>query len=356
MAETSESGAGAPVARDTIDPDLVRLARNRPKVGAVTALGVVVLCIYFLLRLGADREFAGEPTQPAPVAVADVTASKVGSERFIALDGEALLSNAIRTSKQAGGLGFRITPMRGSGDRVWVALTDGDDQPTTGRYIGRLRPLDDMPFEAAMRAYARAHPRPVFATPDAIRAGITSGTVKTVSGEALPIPDVTQVGFDVTAPDAAQLVVTFNATLADLAAWKAALAALGIAATPATDAVSRRDEVLRQARFDVTLSVAAVTQKLESAKLWARVEPVTRHSELTWKELKAAPPAALAGVDLVGLFVLRGIPADAQVLLVGETPAQYWHVLPVTIVLALIALLFAWALVRAIRELLPARA
>jgi hypothetical protein len=61
-----------------------------------------------------------------------------------------------------------------------------------------------------------------------------------------------------------------------------------------------------------------------------------------------------AELDLVGLYVPRGIPDGAYALITGETPADYWYVLPVTIVVGLIALLFAWALVRAIkRDLLP---
>ena len=54
---------------------------------------------------------------------------------------------------------------------------------------------------------------------------------------------------------------------------------------------------------------------------------------------------------------MRGIPSDAYALITGEHPEDYWYVLPVTILLAAIGLLFAWALVRAVkRDLLPARA
>lgn len=101
--------------------------------------------------------------------------------------------------------------------------------------------------------------------------------------------------------------------------------------------------------------MAEVTAKLEAAKLWARVEPVVTHTETTWGALKANP-AALAGTDLVGIYILSGIPSDAQILLVGERPEDYWHVMPVTIVLGLIALLFLWAFARAVKDLMPTRA
>ena len=64
-----------------------------------------------------------------------------------------------------------------------------------------------------------------------------------------------------------------------------------------------------------------------------------------------------AQLDLVGLYVVRAIPSDAYALILGEHPQDYWYVLPVTILVALIGLLFAWALVRAVkRDLLAAPA
>ena len=62
-------------------------------------------------------------------------------------------------------------------------------------------------------------------------------------------------------------------------------------------------------------------------------------------------------LDLVGLYVERSIPSDAYALITGERPEDYWYVLPITIALGVIGLVFAWALVRAVkRDLLPARA
>src|SRR5207237_1348955 len=63
---------GAPVAKDAIDPELVRLGRPRPKVGLVTAAGLVLLSIFFLVRLSPDRRFSGAPEKPARVSLADV--------------------------------------------------------------------------------------------------------------------------------------------------------------------------------------------------------------------------------------------------------------------------------------------
>src|SRR6185503_13744533 len=68
---------GAPIAPDQIDPELIKLARARPRVGVITAAGLVFLCIVFLWRLGPDRRFAGSGAEPRPVRVADVLAGQV---------------------------------------------------------------------------------------------------------------------------------------------------------------------------------------------------------------------------------------------------------------------------------------
>ena len=127
------------------------------------------------------------------------------------------------------------------------------------------------------------------------------------------------------------------------------------------------DTALGQIRFHIAVSVATTTTKLEGAGLWAaRVEPVTRHYQTTWGALRKSPPAGLdvggavlpdAQVELVALYVARSIPSGAYALVTGEVPDDYWYVMPITIALAAILLVFAWALVRAIRrDFLPARA
>jgi hypothetical protein len=119
-----------------------------------------------------------------------------------------------------------------------------------------------------------------------------------------------------------------------------------------------------------------VTKRLEKAELWAaRVDSVPRHYESTVGEVRGSGPQALnlklaaAGaapqaiavpdgdLDLIGVYVVRPIPDDALVLIAGELPTDYWYVTPITLALVAIGLLFAWALVRAVRrDLLPARA
>ncbi|MBA3455639.1 MAG: hypothetical protein H0T42_21270, partial [Deltaproteobacteria bacterium] len=72
------SDPGAPVAKDTIDPDLIKLKRKPAKVSVITAAGVVFLAAMFLVRLHGDRTFSGSDA-PTPTAIADIVAGKVST-------------------------------------------------------------------------------------------------------------------------------------------------------------------------------------------------------------------------------------------------------------------------------------
>jgi len=382
MAEPAQSEAGARVAKDAIDPDLIKLSRARPKIGVITAAGLVFLCIVFLIRLGPDRRFGMGGDTATPVVVADVLAGKVGADTYVALDADPLVSHAIRAAANKGNLGLRLVPARGTGERLWLVVGgDGWDAPAQGKYTGRLRPLGELAFAGAVREFAAEHPRPMFAAPTAVRAGFASGKIATVTGDEVAVADADQVAFDVVDPAHAVIVISYNERLASAAAWTKELTAAGIAiekleeghapvATPEpkkgeAPKVDKLDEsAADQARVSVAMSVADATAKLEGAKLFAaRVEPVTRHYQTTWAALRGSAPTGFtvgdatlpdAQIDLVGLYVARGIPSDAYALVTTDVPADYWYMLPITIAVALIGLVFAWAFVRAVRrDLLP---
>ncbi len=368
MAEsTSADEPGAPIARDAVDPELIKLARKPAKIGVVTAIGVIFLCVVFLLRLNGDRSFAGNG-DPKKVTVAQILAGEVGAESYVSLEAEPLMSHAIRTSVQKGGLGLRVVPVRGTGEKLWLVIDgNGWDQPAPTGFVGRLRKLDALPFATAVGEYAAAHPRPMFATAAATRAGFQSGKVSVVTGEELPVADADVVALDVVDPNSATIVAALNERLPTAEAWTAALVAAGITIGPA---IPPPTGVSDQIRYEVKTAgaVTTTTTKLEAAQLWAaRVEPVTHHYQTTWGALKASTGTGFsvaagvtipdADLDLVGIYAAKEIPDGAFALITGEKPADYWHVLPISIALAVIGLLFLWALVRAVkRDLLPTRA
>jgi hypothetical protein len=363
-AENDKREDGAPIPPGTIDPELVKLRRTRSKIGIITAAGVVGMCVYFLLRLGPDRKFAGEGEKPTAIAISDVLGDRIAPNSFVEVEAEPLVGHAIRSVKTRGDVGLRVVPVRGTGDRLWLALPgDAWDPPVIdGRYTGRLRKLGDLALAPSVKGHVEATPRPLFATAAAVRAGLASGRVKTVTGDDVVLTDAHQIAFDIVEPNAATIVVSFIERFPDMRSWGGAMKRAEIDVKPGTPKPS--DEALGQGRYEVAMSVDEAQKKLQAAELWAaRVEPVKRHRAGTWGDLKksGADGLALGGavtpdaqVDLVGIYVQRPIPDDAYALLTTESPKDYWYVLPITIALAVIGLLFAWALVRAIRrDLLP---
>ncbi len=361
MAESTPE-PGAPIPKDAVDPELIKLSRPRPKVGVITAAGLVFLSVFFLWRLNPDRRFSGAGDAPQKVQVSDVLAGKVDTDAFVALEAEPLMAHAIRATVAKGNPGLRVAPARGTGERLWIVLDgDGYNPPTLGPYTGRLRKLSELPFATTIGDYAHAHPRPVFASASAVRAGLASGKVATVAGETVTVGANDKVAFDVVDPSTVRIVCAINERMPNAAAWTKALAAAGITPNGAPTATTE------QVTYEAAGSVSELTTKLQAASLWAaRVDPVTRHYDTTWGALAGSSPAGFtvngttipdAELDLVGMYVARGIPGDAYALLTDEKPADYWYVLPVAIALGVIALLFAWVLVRAVkRDLIPTRA
>jgi hypothetical protein len=339
------------------DEELISLARTRPNIRALTAAGVVFLALFFLLKLNPDRRFSGNDEAPASVTLADLANGKVEEDSYVSVTAEPLMSHAIRAATAKTSVGLRVVPAKGASEKVWIVLPgDGWVDPTKDAYTGRVRKLEDLPFADVIADFLASHPRPLFATASAVRAGFGTNKVKTVAGDEITVRDHDKIGFDVIDPNAAVVVGAYNDRHPNLAAWTKALADAGVTVTgPGRDDRER-------AFFDVQLpgAVATVATKLEAAGLWAaRVDPVTHHHETSWRALRHSGPAGFtvggltipdAQLDLVGLFVTRSIPSDAYAVIVGERPQDYWYVLPVAILVGLIGLVFAWALVRAIRR------
>lgn len=362
MAESAKpekiAEAGAPIAKDAIDPELIKLARSRPKIGIVTAAGLVFLSAYFLARINPDRRFSGHGKTPAAVHVGDILDGKVDRDAYVTLDDAVpLVSHAVRAAAAKGGLGLRVVPVRGTGERLWLVLSgDGWDPPADHGYVGRLRALSDLPLASVVRDLAMTKPRPVFAPATAVRAGFANGKITTITGETIALDTNDRVAFDVVDPDAATLTCTFNERLPTVQAWTAALGAAGISVGAPT---STSEDQVKLAVAAPNAS-ASVTAQLEHAGLWAaRVDPVTHHYDTTWGALRGSSPAGFtvdhatvpdAQLDLVGLYVARAIPGDAYAVVMDEQPEQYWYVTPVTVAVAAIGLVFAWALVRAVKR------
>ncbi|HEY5944871.1 MAG TPA: hypothetical protein VIV40_05240 [Kofleriaceae bacterium] len=339
------------------DEELIKLSRKRPNIRLLTAAGVVFLAVFFLLKLNPDRRFSSNDDTPMTVTVPDLAKGNVDDDKYVSVKAEPLMSHAIRAQTAKNSVGLRVVPIKGSSEKLWIVLPgDGWVDPTKDAYTGRVRKLSDLPFSGVLADFLAAHPRPLFAQPAAVRTGFASSKITTVAGDEITVHDNDKIAFDVTDPNAAIIVAAYNERLPNVAAWTKALTEAGI--TVAGPGRDDRERVF----FDVSLpgAVGTLETKLLAAGLVAaRVDPVTHHHETTWRALKASGPAGftIAGItipdpqlDLIGMYVVRDLPTDAYAVIVGEHPQDYWYVLPVAILVGLIALVFGWALVRAIKR------
>ena len=357
---------GAPVPRDAIDPDLVKLRRPPLQIGLISSAANVLVSVFFFFRLAPDRHFGGLSSTPTAVSVKDILDNSVTGDRFVTVAGEPLAAHTIRVTRTTGNPGLRAAPVRGSGDRLWLvlpgeAMTDVNEAlspQSIPQYQGRLRKLNEMRFAGVMREWANLHPRPVFAGVTAIRASFADGKIASVTGDNVVAHDADRVVVETTDPDSAKLLVTYYDKLPDLKAWTTALHNEGLIDSKQTPERTTFDTATFLIRMPN--AVAAAARKLEDSQLYAyKIEAVVRNLETTFGVLRTSSAGSLTfgdtaiadnQIDLVGVYAAREIPSDAYALVVGEAPADYWHIMPLTIALSVLTLLFGWAFVRTLRR------
>ena len=358
---------GAPVPKDEIDPELVSLRGPRAKVGAITALAIVVVCGVYLIKLFGDLVFARAGVEPRTVKVSEIVAGDVGTSELVEVRGAQVeRSAAVRVRTGAGDPGQRVAPVVGTHDMLWIAVSGDPDAPyLDGRYVGRVHDTSSGPLAAAMREYLDT-PQPRFVTGAELQrarlASADGGTLKTVDGEPITARADTPIELGVVDPGAAKLVVAYTDKLKDAKAWGDALAAAGVIA-PGT-APSESDKVGATWIVHAPDAVKTTEAALEAKDLWAtRVDPISVQRKASWKELVATPAGLTIGdanlpwsaIDVAAVWVPRPLPDGARVLVADERPGDYKLVQPLYVALALIGLLFAWALWRAVkRDWLPA--
>jgi hypothetical protein len=353
---------GAPTGKDEIDPELVSLRGPRARVGAVTALAIVAVCVCYMIRLLPDFSFAGASAKPRDVKLDDVVAGRVATDDNIRLTASIERAAAARVRTGPGDPGLRLAPVVGSDDKLWVAVPgDGWTKPRVAdHYAGRLRTLAG-PLGDGLRDYMK-RPMPRFVTGAELRkarlASADGGTLAAIAGPAVTATAATQVEIEVADPGAAVVVVTYDEKLKDAEAWATALAAADVIAPGAAPATTGEDHAAWKIRTPD--AVHSAEQKLAAAQLWAsRVEPVTARTKAAWRDLAAGPDGIQlaegrtlpwSAVDVAAVWAPRPVPDGARVILGDEAPADFWLVRPLYAVLAVLALLFVWALWRAVRR------
>jgi hypothetical protein len=366
--------AGRPIGRDEIDPELISLPRTRARIGAVLAFSMIVFSCYMLLRLADDLVFSRQGPEPEEMASpAALLAAGELDNRFVRVHAVPDRSFAVRVAASRANEGSRLTPVQGTDDKLWVMI-DGSVWTAGIRYdevyTGRVRELDELPFADPVRRHVKERaPAPRFVTPEAVRTALVAkaGTVSGPAGDAISVSASTPVRVYETARDRVHIEVISTPRLPDAAAWAKVLSEIGLVAPDATATPGRKSESGQSWIFTApaTGDLAAIETALLDAKLVAaRALPIETVHDTTWGQLAARDDAlVVAGrpipweqISWITPVVPRAVPADAWVLVTSEAPGPYWYVLPLAAVLGLSALLFAWALVRALRPHLAASA
>ena len=367
MSDDATPEPGAPMGRDAIDPELVNLRRAPTPLGLVSALGVVVLCIAMLVRLRHDFAYSRQGAAQASAA-AEIAAGKVADNRHVTLDAPADRAGAVRLFVTRGSLGSRVVAVRGTADRLWLALPGdpwGSAVHHDDRVTGRLRRLSDLRYAGPLAATLKQHPVPRFISGVELRRAKAAATTQLtlLDGSPLTIAPTDELDLDLVDPGAAIVVATISTSFPDAAAWSAPLAQAGVItagqAPISTSATTARWLVQRPD------AVAAMTTALDAAALWgARAEPSTVTQRAPWASTTVSDAGVTVGtslvpwsaIDVVGVWAPRPVPDGAWIVLADEAPGDYWYLMPIYIGLVLIGLLALWALIRAVKRALTDRA
>ncbi len=364
---TDDAEAGAPIGKDTIDPELVSLRRPAPRIGVVAAAAVVLLAVVLMVRLRHDFTFARAGSTPRAVKIQEIVAGKVAADSYVTFTAPGDSTAVIRAQVSESNPGARVRPVIGSGDRLWLA-EPGDAWGPAGHdhvVTGRLRTMSAVRFGAPVaRQLAKgAWPRFVSGAElgRARQASAAGGELVLVDGSGMTVGADAEVELWLPDPGQAVVIGTFASRLPDVAAWTEALARAGVIA--AGTAPTSQTETMVRWLVQRPDAVAALTQQLDGAQLWgARVEPSPVRVRARWPELiataegvtvpgHAGPPIPWTAIDVAAVWAPRTMPAGAWVVLTDEKPGAYWYLTWAFAGLALIAVLFTWALVMAVRRL-----
>lgn len=362
MADDANREPGAPIGKDEIDPDLIRLPRGALQIGLIAAAGVLVLCIALLVRLRHDVGYAREDDTPRPVTAADIVAGKVADNSYVTLEAPPDRAGAVRLRLTKGSDGHRVVAVRGTGDRLWLALPgDAMDHAAQrdDRVSGRLRRLADVRYAGPLARALAAYPAPRFITGAELRRARTANatSVTLIDGQPLTLGADADVDLSVVDPNAAIVVAALSEGHPTAAAWAEALVAAGVIAAGQAPISATADLVRWEVRRPD--AVAAVQAILDQAQLsGARTDASatnlrTRFTALAVTDAGVTSPAGVipwSAIDVAAVWAPRPVPAGAWVVLADERPGDYWYMQAIFVGLVLIGALATWALVRAVRR------
>ena len=215
MPDDATREPGAPIGKDEIDPDLVRLRRGAPQIGLIAAAGVVLLCLALIVRLRHDFAYAREADTARAVTVDAIVAGQVAANSYVTLVAPPDRVGAIRLRGSKSNSGTRMAAARGTGDRLWLALPgDSFDRryQHDDRVTGRLRKLADVRYAGPLARALAKYPAPRFVTGAELRrAKLAAATqVTLIDGATLPVAGTDELDLAIADPGAAVVVAALG--------------------------------------------------------------------------------------------------------------------------------------------------
>ncbi len=338
---------------EQIDPELVKI-RRRGRIGPILALAVLGLAVVLMVKLRADFIYSLQPETPTDLGPAGAPTVPPGDNLHARIHGALDYSTPGRMKGGQLDTGHRVARVLGTSAKIWIHEA-GEAADVEAVYddawTGRLRRIDDVPFAGELRAFVEAlPPAPRYVNPDVLLRGEPK---LDIYGDPLAILANTPVVLEERATDAAIVTQVATDEVKDAAAAAKALADAGFTAKPVVESAANAWS------FEVPVSVEDARAKLRAARMFgASATARTAVHRGTWALFHVTggvfslgdDKVPFAAVERVSFLVAPSLPDDAWILLVGENPGTLWYMKPLFGVLAVLALLMAWASFLALRD------
>lgn len=404
---------GAPIPPDAIDVELLRLPQPGPTRHPGVALAVLLLGVLLLLRLRSDLSYSLQSDTPQDVgdARAALSSGTLRPGAHVALSGMPDYRNAVGFDSRGARSASSLFRLLGSGSRVLVVAGSGPlgARPPENRFSGRLRRLDELPYADTIRGFYETRAQVLRALDlGELRAAALDRplalpmTVRDRAGERLRLEPQTELRVQVAFPDDLRVLLSKEKFPAESDAARE-VARLGLPLGPGVETKDGFGYVLRlpagparhqaiqrvdargffyQARVETyRVAASALIPTAEGLRIpgpAALPQPVRYDVppagavERPTRPDEPAPPGVSPPVEGGVKMVARGDesailswrdiesalisaplrpPADAMVLVDGETPAslRLW-VLPLALLLLLFMGFNLWYFVAGVRR------
>ncbi len=385
---------GAPISKDAVDPELVRLPPSRIRRSPLLAFAVLMLGALLLWRLRGDIAYSLQPRAPTSLGEARGAVSSMVPERYVSLSGMPDFRNALAFESRGERTRSQLFRLLGTQSRLLVVLgahEEAEEAGLVGRFTGRLRRFSDLTYATTVKDYYRQKVQVTRALSLPALKALPDGPLPAPlsladrAGESVTIPPEKELLIDVLFPEDLRVLLSRDKFPSEPDA-RHEVDRLGLPAGPGVETKDGFGYVLRLPAGAAARNQAVARVDAQGMLLWHRIEvyrvPLsglrkgagglsipgpdelkqpTRY-EATGKGLVAIRPPAGEPVllpfgDGIGITIQAvqiseplNIPEGALVLVGGETPSGVRWTLPIGTLLLLFMGFNLWYLGRSFSE------